>query len=77
MAQSSRKASRGQKYGGNDNVRGPSSKILSSSDVGSAPTISSVAVVVCGVSRATFDPVVARRQSREKKYTLWKYVTRK
>jgi hypothetical protein len=69
-------AGRGQKRGGNANAQRQN---LSSSGAGSSPSISSAnataSVVV--VSRAAYDPAVARRQASEKKYPLWKYVTKK
>jgi hypothetical protein len=68
-------AGRGQKRGGNANAQRQN---LSSSGVGSSPSISSAnataSVVV--VSRDAYDPAVARRQPSEKKYPLWKYVTK-
>ena len=47
---------------------------LSSLSVGSAPTVSSDAAIV---SRAEFDPAVARQEANDKKFPLWKYVTKK
>jgi hypothetical protein len=69
-------AGRGQKRGGNANAQRQS---LSSSGAGSSPSISSANATasVAAVSRAAYDPAVARRQANEKKYPLWKYVTKK
>jgi hypothetical protein len=69
-------AGRGQKRGGNANAQRQS---LSSSGAGSSPSISSANATasVAVVSRAAYDPAVARRQANEKKYPLWKYVTKK
>jgi hypothetical protein len=69
-------AGRGQKRGGNANAQRQS---LSSSGAGSSPSISSANATasVAAVSRAAYDPAVARRQASEKKYPLWKYVTKK
>jgi hypothetical protein len=69
-------ASRGQKRGGNDNAQ---RKNFSSSIVGISPYIPSANATasIDVVSRVAYDLVVARKQDNEKKYPLWKYVTKK
>ena len=75
MAQSSKAAGRGQRRGRNVSSHGPSSTNLSLSAGGSAPSVSSEAI---GASMPSINlAAVAKQQAKEKKYPLWKYVTRK
>ena len=75
MAQSSKAAGRGQKRGRNVSSHGPSSTNISFSVGGSAPSVSNEAI---GASMRSKNLVaVAKQQAQEKKYPLWKYVTRK
>jgi hypothetical protein len=61
-----------------DNNANAQRQNLSSSGVGSSPSISSVnATSSVVISRVVCDFVVARRQASEKKYLLRKYVTKK
>ena len=68
-----------QKRGGDANAQRQN---LSSSGVGSSPSVSSATASVVGggsdsVSRAAYDPAVARQEANDKKFALWKYVTKK
>ena len=68
-----------QKRGGDANAQRQN---LSSSGVGSSPSVSSATASVVGggsdsVSRAAYDPAVARQEANDKKFPLWKYVTKK
>ena len=74
MAQSSKAAGRGQR-GRNVSSHGPSSTNISLFAGGSAPSVSSEAI---GASMPSINlAAVAKQQAKEKKYPLWKYVTRK
>ena len=73
MSQASRVVGKGQRKGKNTQARvppPPPPPSLSSSNLGSAPSVVSGA-------EAPYNPILARQQAQEKKYLLWKYVTRK
>lgn len=75
MAQSSRAASRGQRKGRNVSFYVPSPTNIYFSAGGNAPSVSSEAIGASMPSKNLAD--VANQQAQEKKYHLWKYVTRK
>ena len=73
MSQSARAGAKGQRKGRNapSNVSPPiPPNTRSSTPLASAPSVASGA-------QAPYNPVLARQQAQEKKYPLWKYVTRK
>lgn len=74
MSQSTRVAGKGQRRGRNILVGvspSPPNPSLSLSNAATAPSAAS------GVVGVACNPVLARQQSQEKKYLLWKHVTRK
>lgn len=73
MSQTARVVGKGKKKGKNTQASVPPSPpppSLSSSNPGSAPSAASGA-------KAPYNPILARQQAQEKKYPLWKHVTRK
>ena len=75
MSQSSRAGGRGQRKGRNATSR--ASPPIPPSTSGSPPPSSAPLAASGAHSMAPFNPVLATQQAQEKKYPLWKYVTRK
>ena len=75
MSQSARAGGRGKRKG--RNAPSGASPPIPPSTSGSPPASSAPPAASGAYSMAPFNPVLARQQAQEKKYPLWKYVTRK